>query len=889
MEKQQYQFLDHYFKQSAISYPNTIAIEQGAKKFTYAETNVLANRFAHYLIEKGVGPEEKVVILLPRCAEVYIMMLGVLKAGGAYIPLDPEVPAERLNFIMEDSEAKVLITSNEILNKIAQDLRPQPLFNINEQWESLKSWPDTEPAMKNRTPNDLCYIIYTSGTTGKPKGVLLEHRNVTNYIQGAQTIYPVNSTYRALQGFSVSFDASMEEIWVPFSVGATIVVGTYDIMRSGDQFATLINQLNINFLSCTPTLLSMVDEDIPSLKILIFGGEVCSSDLAHRWCKSGRLVFNTYGPTEATVIATYSLLNSSCTVTIGKSLPGYDALIVNDKLEPVAENEEGEILLGGESIARGYLHMDDLTAQKFLETDQFKGIPERYYRTGDIARYTPDGEINYLGRIDSQVKIRGFRIEPGEIESALKQYKTIRDNVVIVREDTPGDKRLIAYIIGRDNQETDIPDLRKFLKTKIPDYMVPSAFVFIDQFPLTSGGKIDRKALPAPFEAAQDFTKIHIEPQTDIEKKLAGIWSDVLKIKRIGIDENFFDIGGHSILAVRLMIRIEKDLGVRLPLATFIDHCNIKDMAGLIANKVGPGMWGSLIPIRPGGTKPPLYLVHGAGLNLLLYTTIVSHMNPEQPVFGLQAKGLDGIDEPLDTIEKIAAYYNEEILKTDKSGSYSLAGFSMGGHIAYEMARQLVSLNYKVSFLGVFDTVSDDASDRHLPLGQRIAGRMIRLHNQIIWNAKTFFKKPANEKEKFFASKLKSIIQKITKDDYKLHPEGVSDGKQSELPKYLHRVHKANDNAINNYILPEYSGKLHLFRALDQTFYIKDPVAYGWAEYVKGGVFILDIPGSHSRIFAPPNDKYFAHALQRCMDERDYLCSIILALLNLSEFLPLVL
>ncbi len=867
MEKLEHQFLDHYFEKSAAIYPDVIAIEHGVKEYTYAETNAMANRFAHYLIEKGMGPEEKVVILLPRCAEVYILMLGVLKSGGAYIPLDPEIPAERVNFIMEDSEAKILITSNEILEKLAPVLKLHPLFNLDKHLEDLKSLPDTIPLVMNRTLNDLCYIIYTSGTTGKPKGVMLEHRNVDNYIRGAQIIYPIDSTYRALQGFSISFDASVEEIWVTFSVGATLVVGTYDIMRSGDQFAARVNQLNISFLSCIPTLLSMVDEDIPSLKILIFGGEVCCSELAHRWCKPGRLVYNTYGPTEATVIATYAVLDCQNAVKIGKALPGYEVLIINDQLEPVGENEEGEILIGGESIARGYLHQVELTAQKFLTIDHFKGIPERYYRTGDMARYSPEGEISFIGRMDSQVKIRGYRIELCEIESALSEHPAVRDNVVIVMEDMPGNKRIIAYVVKRDNAITDLSDLRQFLSAKIPVYMVPSAFVYLDEFPLTPNGKIDRKALPSHVETEVDSTNLKNGPQTETEISLSAIWSEILQIRIIGIDENFFEMGGHSILAVMLIVKIEKEIGVRLPLAILFEHGNIRDMAKMIDNQTKINNWGSLVPIKSKGSKPPLYLVHGAGLNLLLYNTLVSYLDPEQPVFGLQAKGLDGIDEPLGTIEEIAAYYLEEIYKVDQSGTYALAGFSMGGHIAYEMARQLVSSNHRVSFLGVFDTIADDVSDDYLPIFIRIARRINRLHHQIIWNTKTFFKKTSHEKDEFFAYKIKSIKQRITKDDYTLHPEGVSEGKQSELPKYLHKVHKANDDALNRYILPEYSGKIHLFRALDQTFYIKDPIDYGWSECVKGGVSILNIPGSHSRIFAPPNDKLFAETLQKCLDE----------------------
>lgn len=473
-----------------------------------------------------------------------------------------------------------------------------------------------------------------------------------------------------------------------------------------------------------------------------------------------------------------------------------------------------------------------------------------------------------MNRVDSQVKIRGFRIELGEIESALTQWKTIKDNVVIVREDTPGDKKLVAYIIKKDQGETDLAELRQFLKTKIPEYMVPTAFVFIEQFPLTPNGKIDRKVLPSPQEVAPQEAKAYAEPKTEIEKKLAKIWEDVLKVPRIGIDENFFEIGGHSMLAVTLMVKIEKELGTRLPLSVLFDHSNIEAMAKLLDKREDQVSWGSLVPIRSKGSKKPLYLVHGAGLNLLLYTTIVAHLDPDQPVFGLQAKGLDGVDEPLYTIEGIAAYYNEEILKVDKSGSYALAGFSMGGQLAYEMARQLVEAGQKVSFIGVFDTVSENASDMHIPFFKRYYLRLDRLFHQIAWITGTFLKMPGSRKFEFAKAKYKSIKQKITKDDYKLKPEGVSVGKQSELPKYLHKVHKANYIALEKYILPPYPGRLHLFRAMDQKFYIKDPVFYGWDEFVKE-VVILHIPGEHSTIFAPPNDKLFAQELQKCLDERD--------------------
>jgi len=541
-------FLDSFFENSVDRFPDAIAIEQGATQYTYLEAEQTANRLAHLLRHNGIGPEEKVVILLPRYAEVPIMMLGVLKAGGAYIPLDPEIPAERVNFIMQDSGAKLIITSDQILERMGAQLDHHPLFNIDTQFEELNDYPDTRPAGFERSDKDLCYIIYTSGTTGKPKGVLLEHGNVTNYIRGAQQIYPIAKNDRALQGFSVSFDASVEEIWLPFSVGATIVTGTFEIMRSGDQFAGIIHRLGITFLSCTPTLLSMVKEDIPSLKILIFGGEVCTKDIANRWCKPGRLVFNTYGPTEAAVIATYSVLKPNEEVTIGRPLPGYDVLIVNEQMNPVGEGETGEILIGGQSIARGYLNRDDLTSKKFIETNRFKGVSERYYLTGDLGLFSPEGEIIFAGRADEQVKVRGFRVELAEIEWLIMEAKGVQAAVVALDTET---QQLAAYVVVKKNETIDREAIASMLRTKLPYYMIPSTLDEVKSLPMTTSQKIDRKRLPPPAKPLvfSEHREV-IPPATDMEKAMVGLMAKNFNRDDISMSDNFFnDLGGHSLLA----------------------------------------------------------------------------------------------------------------------------------------------------------------------------------------------------------------------------------------------------------------------------------------------------------------------------------------------------
>jgi len=541
-------YLDVFFEKAAFLYPDAVAIEQGENIFTYNQVDRTANKLAQYLRTKGIGPEDKVVILLPRCAFVPIAMLGVLKAGAAYIPLDPEIPADRVSFIMEDSGAKLIITSDIILQRTGSELDSQPVFNIDTQLNETECFPETKPDETGRSLTDLCYIIYTSGTTGKPKGVLLEHRNVSNYIRGAQQIYPIDHTFRALQGFSVSFDASVEEIWVPLSVGATLVIGTFDIMRSGDRFSSILNSLKISFLSCTPTLLSMVKEDIPGLKILIFGGEVCSNDIANRWCKPGKSVYNTYGPTEASVIATYQVLKQDVQVTIGLPLPGYDVLIVNEKLSQVVKGEEGEILIGGNSVARGYLNREDLTAKKFIETDRYNGVTERYYRTGDLAKQAPNGEIIFLGRSDAQVKVRGFRVELAEIEWLLMQCQGVQAAAVSL--DTKS-QQLAAYVVLKKNEEILREGIVNLLRLKLPYYMIPSTLDTVDSLPVTSSQKIDRTRLPAP-KTPLTFSgqKKIIPPTTPLEREMVRIIAKNIQRDDISMDDNFFDeLGGHSLLA----------------------------------------------------------------------------------------------------------------------------------------------------------------------------------------------------------------------------------------------------------------------------------------------------------------------------------------------------
>jgi amino acid adenylation domain-containing protein len=859
------------FEQQVLKTPDIIAIRDDRKAITYTELNEKANKLARYLHDSGALEGSLVSICMERSTDILVALLAVLKAGCTYIPLDPIYPKDRLALILEDGNPALMITEKKLLESLPETDTKNIFI---EDYNAYKDY-SGENADFTVTPSTVAYLIYTSGSTGKPKGVQLEHFSVVNFLASMAKKPGITSEDIVLAVTTISFDIAGLEMYLPILYGASIFVASQETSMNPDLLIQKIEESKATILQATPVTFRMLNSaewsGAKGLKILC-GGEAMPKELAYDLINKCGELWNMYGPTETTVWSTVEkvAINENDKIgyiNLGKPIDNTFIYVLNTEFQPVPIGYPGELFIGGDGLARGYFNLPAMTQEKFLP-DPFSNLPgARMYRTGDLVQQTEEGKLEFLNRVDSQVKIRGFRIELGEIESAISQFGTIKNNVTIVREDTPGDKKLVAYII-KEEEEVDIAELRQFLKTKIPDYMVPSAFVFIDQFPLTPNGKIDRKVLPSPVEAAPQQTKSYIAPQTETEIKLAAIWSDVLKIKQIGADEDFFEIGGHSMVAVTLMVKIEKQMGVRLPLAILFDNSTIHDMAQLIDQKSERVSWGSLVPIRSKGSKKPLYLVHGAGLNLLLYTTIVAGLDPDQPVFGLQAKGLDGVDEPLYTIEEIAAYYNEEILKIDKSGSYALAGFSMGGQLAYEMAKQLVEAGHKVSFLGVFDTVSENVSDRHIPFFERYKLRIERLFNQVTWIIGTFLKKPANKKFEFVAQKWRSMKQKITKDDYKIKHEGASLGKQSELPKYLHKVHKANDIALNRYILPPYPGKLTLFRAMHQSFYIKDPVKYGWEEYVKE-MEILDIPGEHSTIFAPPNDVLFARALQKCLDERN--------------------
>jgi amino acid adenylation domain-containing protein len=528
--------------------PDAVAVVFEGEQLTYRELNARANQLAHYLQSLGVEPEVLVGICIERSLEMVVGLLGILKAGGAYVPLDPAYPSERLAFMLEDSCVAVLLTKAPEAEKLT--LPSERVVYLDKDWEEIAQHSEKNPAIRV-THNNLAYVIYTSGSTGKPKGVLVVHQGVCNLITAQMQLFNVQPNSRVLQFASFSFDASVWEVLMALVPGATLVMATRQNLLPGPALIGLLREQAVTTITLPPSVIAVLPEkEFPALQTIIVAGEACSSNLVARWA-SGRRLFNAYGPTEATVCATVALCtDGSQKPSIGRPIANTQIYLLDEKLQPVAIGVPGELYIGGAGLARGYLNRPDLTKEKFIPNPFSNKPGERLYKTGDLARYLSDGNIEYLGRIDNQVKIRGFRIELGEIEAVLAQHPEVFQALVICREDIPGNKHIVAYLVPKTEAEEKkapptVDDFRSFLLASLPDYMVPVTFIFLPAMPLTPNGKIDHRALPDPNTYSRSKKTDFVPPSTPTEKAIAAIWSEVLGIE-VGIHDDFIQLGGQG-------------------------------------------------------------------------------------------------------------------------------------------------------------------------------------------------------------------------------------------------------------------------------------------------------------------------------------------------------
>lgn len=548
--------LRQLFEHSADQYPSNIALVCEKESLSYQELEVKANQLAHYLIDQGITENKCVGIFLERSLDCYVAILAILKAGAAYIPIDVEYPDERVNYIFEDMPFHAVITSS--LHYGRQGIHFPPAIVVDVIKDAISQQPGHRPADNVSQDDQLCYVIYTSGSTGKPKGVEITHRNICHYVSVASELYEIKTQDKIYQGFSLAFDASLEEVWMAFSNGATLVACISKDIRSGLGLIGFLDQHQITVFSTVPTLLSTLEGNLPHLRLLILGGEACNANLIKRWSRTGLRIVNTYGPTEATVIATYAECEADKPVTIGKPIPGYCVHILNEQLQALPDGHQGELCIGGIGLARGYVNRPELYSEKFIQSP-LDG-QQRLYRTGDLAKINAEGDILFLGRIDDQIKLRGFRIELNEIEEVIMTYPGMTQAVVSLCElDNP---TLVAYLLINSEKTFDLNDFKQFLHQKLPIYMIPAAFEMVNHFPILPSGKVNRKALPKPTMVLP--TGNYVPPQTALEKELTTVWEEEFKCPMISIKADFFyDLGGHSLLAAKIVSRLRKIKGMQ--------------------------------------------------------------------------------------------------------------------------------------------------------------------------------------------------------------------------------------------------------------------------------------------------------------------------------------
>src|SRR5271169_4879378 len=677
------------FRDAALRSPNATALPFQNQTLTYAELEFRSNQLAHFLQKRGVGPEALVGLCVERSMEMVVGVLGILKAGGAYVPLDPAYPSDRLKYVIDDARVKHLLTQAQLLPSIPAT--SADVICLDPEWHAFQG-EDRGPDSADVLPSNLAYVIYTSGSTGRPKGVQLEHRSVVNFLCSMRREPGMTDSDVLVAVTTLSFDIAGLELYLPLLAGGRLVVASRDATLDGRFLIQLIKQSGATIMQATPTTWRVLFESgwdgDPKLKVLV-GGEALSADLARQLARSCGPVWNMYGPTETTIWSSVYPVEGKDErlVPIGKPIANTTFYILDAKRQPVPEGTEGELYIGGEGLARGYFERGDLTAEKFV-ADPFSSLPDaRMYRTGDLARYKADGNVEFLGRIDHQVKIRGFRIELGEIEAVLEQHAGIHQAVVMAREDTPGDKRLVAYYVPKMADTLAAGELREHVGKQLPDYMTPSAFVQMVKFPLTPNGKVDRKALPAPsmrdFEAQTEY----VAPSNDTERKLVCLWEETLGISAISVTANFFDLGGRSRLAARLFTKILRTFGKELPLSTLFRSATVEQLAKELEPSGDKHEYSTLVSIQPNGTKPPFFCVHGGAGSTLFLHQLAGHLGADQPFYGIEPEGMDGRCFQRTTVEEMAENYLSEVRKVQPTGPYFLGGYCFGGLVAFEMAR----------------------------------------------------------------------------------------------------------------------------------------------------------------------------------------------------------
>ena len=827
--------IQQLFEARTQAAPQAVAITDNHSQISYGALNRRANQLAHYLIAQGTARGTLVGLCMERSIDAVTAMLAILKAGCAYVPLDPSHPKERLALIIEDAGLKTVICHTTHQASLPPHMSDQLI--MDRDWPRIATLSDDNP-----TPaadgDCLAYVIYTSGSTGKPKGVCIPHKAVNRLVTNTNYIALTTDDVVA-QAANMAFDAATFEIWGALLNGGRLHIVTKEVLLSQSQFTQDLRAQGITTLFLTTALFNqMIHQDAGAfggLKQLLFGGEACDPKRIRECLMKAppRRLVHVYGPTETTTFATWfevlEVAPDARTVPIGRPIANTTCHVLDANLQPQPIGVIGELYIGGAGVASEYLDRQELSAERFIISPFDDG--DRLYRSGDLVRYRADGALEFVGRNDHQIKLRGFRIEMGEIDAALKSHPLVHDCLTVLREDTPGEKRLVSYVATEPDQTADNQTLSRYLRDFLPEYMTPAAFVILDELPLTPNGKVDRQALPVPPSVTTSETVA--APRNPLELHLTKIWEDLLNRSPIGIRDNFFELGGHSLLAVRLFDQIEKHFGKKLPLDTlWFEGATIATLTRILEKEKDTIAWPELVEIKTGGNMVPLFCIHTMGGNLFHYYELARTLSPQLPVYGLQARGVYGKHLPRDNIAAIAADCIKAMRQQQPHGPYRIAGFSSGGIVAFEMAQQLHAAGERISTLALLDCFAP---------GVKLKGSYRRWLRRFIT-----------------LSGLRQFQERLY---YRiLQPLGLRRLRQMRTIGEAHRW------AHWSYQPVAYPDRIDLFVAAESEKKATDPLL-GWSKIAGGDLMIHPVPGTHGLMVKSPHVEVLAEKLQDILNQ----------------------
>ncbi|NEO91324.1 MAG: amino acid adenylation domain-containing protein, partial [Moorea sp. SIO3G5] len=832
---------------------------------TYQELYTQAHKIGQKLQQLGATPNTLVAVLMTKGWEQVAAVLGIVMSGAAYLPIDPTLPQERQWHLLEQGEVKLALTQANLAGSLSLPEHIECLSVDTEEWETIEATPKDSV----QSISDLAYVIFTSGSTGTPKGVMIDHRGAVNTILDINQRFDIKPNDRILAVSALNFDLSVYDIFGTLAAGGTIVIPSPDGAKDPAHWVELMVKHQVTLWNTVPALMQMLVEYLSQhpdcssfpLRLALLSGDWIPLNLPEQiktfWSQAQ--VMSLGGATEASIWSVYYPITTVDpewkSIPYGKPLANQRLYVLNERMEPCPNWVPGQLYIGGIGIAQGYWRNEEKTNASFIIHPH---TGEKLYKTGDLARYLPDGNTEFLGREDFQVKISGYRIELGEIEVSLQKHFAVKETVVTAVGELQN-KQLVAYIVLHPETTATIDELREYLQQCLPEYMVPPNYIFLEVLPLTPNGKVDRKRLPTPELKFAPTTENYVPPRNSQELQLVKMWEDILGVQPVGVCSNFFDLGGHSLLAVRLMNRIEQELGRSLPLSTLFQSSTVEQLARILHQEQVVSDPSPLVPIQSQGSQLPIFCVHPAGGTVFCYFELAQKLGMEQPFYGLQSLGQVEGEEPLTSVEDMAAVYQKAIREVQAKGPYILMGWSFGGMVALEMANNLLAQGEQVAFLGLIDTYAPSQMPNEEQLSENVEVVLELFGGNLSLPWEEIRQLPQKEQV--------TLIWEQARQANLVPP----DFETTQLERLLH-IMKLNHKAMGSYSPPAYPGMITLFRAeagsvtVSQELVGVDPTL-GWKEVGTSGVEVHTIPGYHEYMVHQPNVAILAERLKSCIEK----------------------